>query len=519
MDIAKEDEDLEKYYRYTEGTKGSLAKVGWYKIPKKWFQSKEFQEFWDWYGRRGKPERTKKNNTRNMIKLLYKMCKGTREQYSPDIITEKNFSDACRHLLDNGVTYETIYNYYKSFVHFVDKFGRKKYLKLRTKEGDHIARSLELEMLDIEDIGKLYQTKSMEQRKLAKSLQQMPPTPYEVNEVMRVGRKAIDKLLTKGEDKELTRDETCHINRYLICHVVLTLANRPCVIEHLTITAFEHALHNCRLSDEHGESVMITVVQPKTADSFVAHIPLEGYMLDFWERYAMYVRYGIVRRTRSMSDAFFLQNDGKPFLKISDAPKLLQQRFVCPAFNNNDARKSYETYIQEASSSQQSDMAEFLCHSVTTRDKVYRKTSMMKSLGAYRMQRRMVDYYSTHNRGEIPNEFPLLSSAKKEPEENEGPSPSKRTRSIRKEEKEESMGCVDEAGVCKGEGTSEDREIIKRKVIQRPPKPTTVPLWKQRLEKSPIKGTHSSPKTKNEKAIILKDYLVDKYGSLADAHI
>ena len=74
-------------------------------------------------------------------------------------------------------------------------------MKLRTKEGDHIARSLELEMLYIEDKGKLYQARSMEQRKLAKSLEQMPPTPYEVNEVMRVGRKAIDKLLTKAEDE------------------------------------------------------------------------------------------------------------------------------------------------------------------------------------------------------------------------------------------------------------------------------------------------------------------------------
>ena len=128
------------------------------------------------------------------------MCKGTWEQYSPDIITEKNFSDACRHLLDNGVTYQTIHNYYKSLVHFVDKFERKKYLKLRTKEGDHIARSLKLEMLDI--------AKSMEQRKLAKYLEQMPPTPYEVNEVMWVGRKATDKLLTKEEDEELTRDKT-----------------------------------------------------------------------------------------------------------------------------------------------------------------------------------------------------------------------------------------------------------------------------------------------------------------------
>ena len=57
---------------------------------------------------------------------LVQMCKGTREQYSPDIITEKNFSDACRHLLDNGDTYQTIYNYYKSLVHSLDKFKRKK---------------------------------------------------------------------------------------------------------------------------------------------------------------------------------------------------------------------------------------------------------------------------------------------------------------------------------------------------------------------------------------------------------
>ena len=76
MDIAEEEEKLEKYYRYTEGTKGTLAKVGWYKIPKKWFQSKEFQEFWDWYGRRGKPERTMSPFTRkwyylsNYIQLL-----------------------------------------------------------------------------------------------------------------------------------------------------------------------------------------------------------------------------------------------------------------------------------------------------------------------------------------------------------------------------------------------------------------------------------------------------------------
>ena len=89
------------------------------------------------------------------------------------------------------------------------------------------------------------------------------------------------------------------------------------MVEHLTNKTFEYALQNCRFSKEYGKSV-ITVVEYKTAGSFVARITLEGYMLNFWVHHVKYGRKGIVEKTNSMSEEFFffLQRDRKLFLKI-----------------------------------------------------------------------------------------------------------------------------------------------------------------------------------------------------------
>lgn len=336
-------------------------KIGWYEIPKQWFQCQIFKEFSDWYARQDKEDRTKDNNVRNMIRFLFKMSKGTKKEYSYEIITKKNFQEVCDVLLNAGVNYQTLYNYFKSLKHFV-RFETQRYRNLRTAEGDAKERKLRLEMFDIEEIGTTLQAKARDQKNKDKQTQDRPPTPYEVTAIMRSEAKGlVDKHLKSAEKGHtLNRDQTALVNRYLVCHVLLSLGHRPASAERLTIMDVEFAFKHNRKHKDGRTMVCIISKDKEVENDHTAWIVLNGQILDFYERYAKFVRPGIVKRTQTSSNAFYLQYDGRAFSKISEAASKLQKQFHCEVITNDMARKSYMFYLQRCSEDVQKAMADYL---------------------------------------------------------------------------------------------------------------------------------------------------------------
>ena len=84
-----------------------------------------------------------------------------------------------------------------------------------------------------------------------------------------------------------------------------------------------------------------------------------------------------MQRNSINSKAVLLQVDGKHFDRISEAPGKLEAEYNLTHWTNNDARISYETYVQEFEKDIKEGMSEFLCHSTVVRDK-QRNTEPLK---------------------------------------------------------------------------------------------------------------------------------------------
>ena len=234
------------------------------------------------------------------------------------------------------------------------------------------------------------------------------PTPWECTAVLRsLAKNDVDKLLTAAENGTiLNRDQVAKVNRYLVSYTLLLLASRPSAAEELTVKLVEHGLQHNHVKDSEGNDVLVIVSSGhKTGEGYMARIILEGYILNYFERYTKFVRPQNVERTASVSKAFFLQNNGTQFTKVSEAPVKLQREYICPEINNGQARKSVETYVQCCSVEQTSAMATFLCHTKTTRDKFYVVGANEKAADSYRLLLRMNNFYKSNPRTSITGIF------------------------------------------------------------------------------------------------------------------
>ena len=306
-------------------------------------------------------------------------------------------------LQNAGISSQTVYNYYKSLSHFI-KFEKKRYQRLMTPEGQRIAKYLKYEKEEIDQTGHRLSSKSVLERKE----KDRGPTPWECTAVLRsLAKNDVDKLLTAAENGTiLNRDQVAKVNRYLVSYTLLLLASRPSAAEELTVKLVEHGLQHNHVKDSEGNDVLVIVSSGhKTGEGYMARIILEGYILNYFERYTKFVRPQIVERTASVSKAFFLQNNGTQVTKVSEAPVKLQREYICPEINNGQARKSVETYVQCCSVEQTSAMATFLCHTKTTRDKFYVVGANEKAADSYRLLLRMNNFYKSNPRTSITGIF------------------------------------------------------------------------------------------------------------------
>ena len=190
--------------------------MGWYRIPKTFWDDKIFAEFREYYETRGKRKRIKENNLGNMKRLLYRMSTGARS-YSYRIITFANFLRVTRELGPNKISYSTISNYYKSLKHFI-RFEKKRHQRLLTNEGKQVETYLKYEMEQINDIGHNIMSQCSDECKDKNNcLRKRGSTPWECTEVLRGQAKVdVERLLSLAEEKLLNRIQLAKFSRYLV---------------------------------------------------------------------------------------------------------------------------------------------------------------------------------------------------------------------------------------------------------------------------------------------------------------
>ena len=262
------------------------------------------------------------------------------------IVDYKHFKLVVTELGENKISFQTCCNYYKSLKHFI-RFLNHHNLRLMTEDGDHIVKYLNIELTGIKDVGHYLSSMASDVRKDKKLLKVRGPTPYEICEVLRVAKKRCQQPPRTCRDQR-TEQKSSMQDKYLSSIILLDLAYRPSSVEGLTHRLVEHCMaHNRSKTSAGNEAVSINSASHKTSESYTARFVLSGYSLDFFERYAKFVRPIIVQRNSFISKAFLLQVDGKHFDRISEAPGKLQAEYNLPHWMNNDARISYETYVQE----------------------------------------------------------------------------------------------------------------------------------------------------------------------------
>ena len=517
-DELETEEGYMKQYNRKSGNKAKLLDIGWYKVPMNFANDPVFLEFENVYVKQGKNSHVRKNLLDNMKRLLYRMSGGNSETYSVDILDDMKFDDVIRELEELGISYNTLQDYYKSFAHFI-KFQKNKYGKMGTEEGRQMYRRLKFLQADVEHTGTRVSSRGDEQRRQAKVMKAKPPTPWEVTAVLRSQAKDdVAKLLNDAkEGVHLNRDQTAKVNRFLACIITLGQANRPSACEGLTVELVEQGLtQNIWKDPKTGEeAVCIKSDDHKTAERYTVQIILKGYTLEFFKKYAHYVRPQIVKKRGATSKGFLLQKDGKAFDKASEAPTKLQAQYNLPAINNNDARDSYETYVQNCDERETKRMADILWQTPAVRDKNYKVSAMEIANEVYDLQVRMQQYYRTHNKDDpCPKEYPEVT----EPSEENEPLPARKEHKTQ-DKQQPGPSHRDQDEEQPGPSHQADTSPIGSPTRRKPARQPKTPRKPKTLSKSPLKGSHKRPMSIEQKARSIADWIQEHTGDFVHSYV
>ena len=294
-----------KQYQWKTGAKAVLQSIGFYYVLKSFWNDPIFLGFTKYYDNRGKKDTIKQNNLNNMKRLLFQMSNGA-AKYSDKYITAGNFSRVVLKMEKHKVTYQTQANYYKSLAHFI-AFERHRNLQKMTETGKDAAKRLKYQAMEIKSIGHRLHSRATNEDKDRKLLKKRGPTPWEVTALLRSkARNDVDTLLKVAEQGvQLTRNQVCKVNRFLVSYILLGLGNRLSAAEGITKELVDQGFEENMLKDYLGkEAVCINSRDHKTSQRYTARIVLNEWGLDFFKRYAQYVRPAIVKTSGTISAAF-----------------------------------------------------------------------------------------------------------------------------------------------------------------------------------------------------------------------
>lgn len=196
---------------YTKGIKGMLQQAGWYEVSQNFADQNVFTLFQRWYGYQRKPFETP---VRNTTRLLYNMG-GRKDSFSTDCITRENYQHVAEYLKKEGTSAKTLLNYIENLKQFLKFYitdmdidiegnDRKEYIRLK----------LMLEHMKLVSVATTREVREEEKHKSEDT--QLPPSPYEVQQVIRDAKRQFEGYMkTAGKGSGLGKNAVTFINRYV----------------------------------------------------------------------------------------------------------------------------------------------------------------------------------------------------------------------------------------------------------------------------------------------------------------
>ncbi|XP_048755469.2 uncharacterized protein LOC125666338 [Ostrea edulis] len=357
--------------RFTTGIKSVLQKLGFYDVPAAYAELPIWREFDEALGKYKKMVKANRDkHLKNVQRIMWQMG-GKSIDFNRKMMTRSGVGEFYDYLRENKVDAQTTVNYYKSFCEFLEHFlnntdmiteDHGEYVRL-----DHLLRFFKNMGVLQKDAHESYRKKVV--------MAAPPPTPERLHAVVdAIGKYAKTKMRElKSKKIKVNREIVAVFNRYIAAEVCLRHGQRQSVIQNWEIESYLNVLQlpECTIITEKGKWFVIPIHKHKTSMKFVARIIFDADIVSFVKNYIKVVRDEIVQRTGTTSPNFLLQYDGEGFVRVAQGLADAQHRLqMTSIITISDARKSLETFVQGLPNRVQKDVADYLCHSTETRDKV-----------------------------------------------------------------------------------------------------------------------------------------------------
>jgi len=244
-----------------------------------------------------------------------------------------------------------------------------------------------------------------------------PPTPWEVNAVMRKASPLVniivDRCVAAGS---VNSDDLYMMNAYFCAEVCIHHAQRPSVVENLRKAEFD-AAQPVRNRETGKTDYIVRVADHKTAESAPGVVTLEPHIHEFLGRYVI-IRQRILDCVNPVPRpaSLLVNSKGGPFTKVSEAVARLHKKCgFNVAFTNRDARRSLETWSQNLR--QKDDLAWYIAHSTEVAKMHYTAPDVHKaSKTCSAVINALIEYSQGKDRlVDIPESLNILFGAHKSP--------------------------------------------------------------------------------------------------------
>ena len=190
----------------------------------------------------------------------------------------------------------------------------------------------------------------------------LPPNPFVVQTVLRLAKDDIMDLLERAKTLPLGKYDVSHINKYLCCYICLGQGQWPAVAQNLKLNDYKEGIKRHTVKKNKDTYHVILVKENKSVDDdTVAQIVINTEWKAIFDNYLKYVRQPIVKYFKETPQNFFLQADGKAFLKVSSALTVYQRQYgISKTFSCSDARRSFMAYVGRANPVLRGDIIDFL---------------------------------------------------------------------------------------------------------------------------------------------------------------
>ncbi|KAL7825014.1 hypothetical protein SRHO_G00342260 [Serrasalmus rhombeus] len=296
-------------------------------------------------------------------------------------------------LSEAGLSKQTVQNYIKSV---------KRFLKFHTGSTDlcftdrvlHEDCKNYISFLDNIQTATSKQVSKETTRKRFDTFQEGVLSSTQVTAVLAAAKKdflAVIGKLHAGEcspGHQLTLTELQLVLYYLEAIVILEHAQRPGVVEHMTVTEWISR----RRDDTRPGFVVVAVKEHKTAATFVLTQEQEMWF-DLYFSEVRPVMLGKKRKRVEDDDEtderFFISSTGKAIYNASNDLERLHKKYQVPKVTSQMARRAYKTATKELSDVQKTKVAGYLTHSTATAEKHYRMKERGSAVDAFLILRNL----------------------------------------------------------------------------------------------------------------------------------